>query len=172
MPCAFVKPVLDESVRKLCYRPYPNHKKGCPNYGKRPVCPPQAPLLSEFLDLNYKVMAVWVAMDFAAHVQRMKEKHPNWSQRQLECCLYWQGTMAKRLRRWTEYQLTRTILFDTDKPLVATYCPEAMGVNVTETMKRFTQVRLEWPPQNIVYKISFVGVARDAAQNTKRTKCE
>ena len=103
-------------------------------------------------------MAVWIAFNLAMHREKMHLKHPNWSRRQLDCCLYWQGGVNKRLRQETEYQLNRYALWGENvNQLVTTYCPEAMGVNVTETMKR-ADVELEWPPEIIVKKVAFVGV--------------
>ncbi|NIN69704.1 MAG: hypothetical protein GTO63_34475, partial [Anaerolineae bacterium] len=73
---AKVIPVLNPEVRDLCTRPYHGHPKGCPNYGKRPSCPPAAPLLGEVLDLDHAVYAVWNRFDFAGHVARMRARHP------------------------------------------------------------------------------------------------
>ncbi len=87
----------------------------------------------------------------------MLKKHPKWTRRQLDCCLYWQGQVNKRLRTAVDYNLTRHILFKGADRLVATYCPEAMGVNVTRTMAD-VGINLEWPPERIVIKIAFIGV--------------
>jgi len=157
MPIIFVEPVIDKSVRLLCLRPYPGHKKGCPNFGKRDICPPNCPLIDEVFDLSKPVVAVWTSFNLESHRERMKSKHPNWSRRQLDCCLYWQGGVNKNLRRNVEYNLERYIFFNGEKNLIATYIPEAMGVNVTETMKN-VGVILEWPPEKIVNKVAFVGV--------------
>ena len=145
--------VIDSSVRGLCSRPYPNHPKGCPNFGKRITCPPRCPNFHDYYDISKGFWIVWIEFDFAAHRRRMKKKHPNWSQRQKECCLYWQGTANKMLREAVadvEYYLKGTGNWKT------TYCPEAMGVNVTATMKNL-DVELEWPPQNIVRKVAIIG---------------
>jgi hypothetical protein len=40
----------DGEAGKLCRLPYPNHPKGCPNYGKRALCPPKAPALGRRSD--------------------------------------------------------------------------------------------------------------------------
>ena len=158
MTIHYVKPVLQSSVRKLCTKPYPNHPKGCPNFGKRKICPPTAPLLDQYFDLNKKVMAVVIHFNLGQHVAKMKAKHPEWSQRQLECCLYWQGTARKKLRQEIAYNITRTALFDGHK-LAVTDCPEAMGVDVTATMKE-VGIILEWPPKKIVRKIAFIGTRK------------
>lgn len=156
-----VKIILDPEMRKLCQRPYYNHPKGCPNFGKRASCPPQAPLLSKVLDLAKPVWAIWVEFDLAKHRERMRQKHPNWSVRQLECCLYWQGTVEKDLRRKVTNFCTMRLLYKLDGTLEVLYRPEAMGVNVTETMKS-VGIELEWPPKNTVYKIALVGSPLEA----------
>lgn len=157
MPICYVKPVIDLSVRNLCYRPYPNHPKGCPNYGKRATCPPQALILSDVFDSTKSVMAVWVAFNLMLHREKMQAKHPKWTRRQLDCCLYWQGGVNKRLQREVQYNSTRYSLFNNATQLISTFAPEAMGVNVTATMQN-AGVVLEWPPDHTVIKVAFVGV--------------
>jgi len=149
--------VIDKSVRGLCRRPYPNHPKGCPNYGKRSTCPPQVKLINEIFDANKGFWIVWVDFDFASHCNNMKTKHPEWTQRQIECCLYWQGTARKMLRGAVDgiwYYLK-----DQKETWMVNCIPEAMGVNVTETMK-LLGVELEWPPKKIVRKVALLGVER------------
>lgn len=155
---AEVNPVIDSAVRKLCTRPYYNHPKGCPNHNKRSICPPQSPLLFEVFDMDKPIVAIWVAFNLRTHKKRMKAKHPNWSPRQLECCRYWQGNANKQLRQQVEYALInyQQVLPDNSKRLLVTYIPEAMGVNVTETMKNINVI-LEWPPKRVVRKIAFIG---------------
>lgn len=153
--------VIDKSVRGLCVRPYPNHPKGCPNYEKRPTCPPQVKMINEVFDINKGFWIVWIDFDFAAHCKRMKKKHPNWSQRQIECCLYWQGTANKKLREAVadiKYYLEGCGNWG------VTFCPEAMGINVTATMKNIG-IELEWPPKNIVRKVAFFGVRKSPIKN-------
>ena len=148
--------VVDYSVRKLCSRPYPNHARGCPNYGKRPICPPQCPRIEETYDMSKGFWVVWIIFDFAAHRRKMRRKHPEWSQRQIDCCLYWQGTAKKMLREAVqdvEYYL------EGRGNWVTTDCPEAMGVNVTATMKNLG-IELEWPPEKVVYKMAIIGIRK------------
>lgn len=146
-----VDPVIDHKVRLLCSRPYPGHKKGCPNYNDRNSCPPQARLLHQAIDLEQAVYCVWNVFAFGEHVARMRKKHSEWSQRQCECCLYWQGTARKHLRK-------RISNFLTSQPgrLVVIRCPEAMGVNVTATMQSLG-LELEWPPRTVAYQVALVG---------------
>jgi len=145
---------LDPSVRALCRRPYPGHPRGCPNWGKRPACPPEAALLSERMDLSRPVGVVWNRFDLGAHVARMRAKHPEWSDRQCRCCLYWQPRARKQLRAALREALRQ---FGPGR-MMAT-CPEAMGVNVTETMRRVGVV-LEWPPVQWAYQVALIGYRR------------
>lgn len=148
-------PVIASSIRSLCLRPYPNHKKGCPNYGKKKGCPPNAPMFDSVYDLSKPIYAIFTVFDFKEHVERMKGKHPDWSKRQLECCLYWQGTARKNLKE--QVKVFKSLA--PDEKYNVTTAPEAMGVNVTETMKR-AGIELEWPPVNVAYKIAFAGILR------------
>ncbi len=161
MGVAEVTPVLDESVRDLCCRPYPGHPKGCPNWGKRDTCPPAAPLLQDILTLVEPVFAVWNRFDLAAHVARMRERHPGWSDRQLYCCLCWQGTARKQLRAKIkcflhEQNLANALDLKYHVDLLVVGCPEACGVNVTATLASIG-ITLEWPPRVWAYQVVLVG---------------
>ena len=80
----------------------------------------------------------------------MRGKHSNWSKRQLECCLYWQGTARKSLKKKIgEFLCSHSSLF-----IVS--CPEASGVNLTATMKQIG-IDLEWPPKEYTYQIVLAG---------------
>lgn len=148
-----VSPVVDPSVRSLCTRPYEGHPRGCPNWGKRSTCPPDAPLLPDLLDLSKPVYCICNVFDLGHHVAEMQHKHPEWSVRQLRCCLYWQG----RARRELKSEIER---FHRDhRELIIVMCPEACGVNVTETMKR-VGIQLEWPPISKTYQVALVGTRR------------
>lgn len=151
MPWAKVKTVVNSGLRKLCERPYPNHSRGCPNYGKKAGCPPGAPLLPQTLDMYGTVYAIWNMFAFGEHVESMRALHPEWSQRQLACCLYWQGKARKQLRQEIEcfHQEHGT-------DWVVCQCPEAQGANLTKTM-RSIGIRLEWPPKTKAYQIVLAG---------------
>ena len=150
-----IEPVIIHLVHKLCLRPYPNHKKGCPNFGKKKDCPPGVPKFDIVYDLSKPIYAIYNGFDFKGHVDRMREKHPDWSRRQLECCLYWQGTARKQLKQLIEE-------YENPRPkgmFFITTTPEAMGVNVTKTMRN-AGVVLEWPPVNVVYQIAIAGILK------------
>ena len=156
MPSDIVQPVCDyKLIRSLCYRPYPNHPRGCPNFGKRAMCPPEAPALHEVVDLDRDVWAVWNAYPLGRHMAKMLKRHPQWTDRQLRNPLYWQGTARKELRAhikdflvWARRQ--------TDPPSCVVSCPEACGCNLTATMQQI-DIRLDWPPMTIAYQIVLVG---------------
>lgn len=147
-----VNPVIDLSVRFLCLSRYPNHPHGCPNYEQRASCPPYCPTITEVLDLSQPVYAIWNEFDFTSHCERMKIKHPNWSKRQIECCLYWQSKARKQLRHQIDMFLSIRKRFIVE-------IPEACGVNVTETMKQIG-INLEWPPITKTYQVVLAGTEK------------
>ena len=152
MPWIQTKPVIDYGVRELCFRRYPDHPSGCPNYGRRPTCPPECKLLHEVIDLDKPVYVVWSVFDLGVHVDRMRTRHPGWSDRQLRCCLYWQPKARKKL--WIE--IVHCSISIENGGMKGHLCPEAMGVNVTETMKLLGEI-LEWPPVTKTYQVALVG---------------
>ena len=146
-----VKPVIDYLVRGLCAKPYPGHPKGCPNLNKNNKCPPKAPRIEELLDLSKSIFAVYNVFKFGEYVDLMKLKHPDWTKRQLECCLYWQGTARKQLKL-----IIKNFLKEYPEFLVIG-TPEACGVDLTKTMQS-VGINLEWPPVNFTYQIVLAGI--------------
>lgn len=138
--------IIDLRARVWCKLPYPGHPKGCPNYGKRAKCPPQAPLFADIINPPY--ILVGVKFNLEEWANSMKEKHPNWSDRQARCCLYWQGKVRKILRETCESIV--------DDDMVACYIPEAMGVHVFKTCAE-VGIKLERNPQKFVWKIAIIG---------------
>jgi hypothetical protein len=109
--------------------------------------------LLDKLDLVKPIYTVWNVFDLAGHVERMRARHPDWSARQLVCCLYWQGTARKALRGHIQE-------FVREHPdLTIIECPEAQGVNVTATMAKIG-VELEWPPVKVAYQVVLAGTGR------------
>ena len=161
MPYKLVKPKIDLRVRKLCKSPYHGHPKGCPNYNKKKGCPPNSLIISKILKLDEKIYAIWSAFNFAKHRQRMKRLHPSWSQRQIECCLYWQNKARKSL----QIEIARFKIKHHDYLILE--CPESHGIDVTHTMKRIG-IELEWPPVYLVYQIAIAGESKNAKKKRKR----
>jgi hypothetical protein len=161
-PLLQVYPVIDYSVRGLCPKPYHGHKKGCPKFGDPKHahrCPPGASFFDKYFDLTSPVFAVINDFDLEGHMAEMKQrprkdKKP-WTEDQLRCVLYWQnGEKGRiRLRRLIDKAMSQ----EECRGYEATECPEGMGVNVTETLKR-VGVTLEWPVSQIktVRQVAFL----------------
>ena len=148
-----VEPILNPKVRGLCCLPYEGHPKGCPNFGKAERCPPQAPKFEDVVDLSKPVYAIVNSFDIAAHVERMRARHPDWSERQLLNCLYWQGTARKALRKEIKSFLAEHPDYEAHET------PEAMGVNVTATLAA-VGVALEWPPRKVAMQVAIAGIPK------------
>lgn len=152
--CKIVKPVVDYAMRGLCRTPYYNHKKGCINWGnqKRKQCPPHGPKIEEIIDLDREVYCIYNKFDLGSHIEKMRQKHPEWSIYQLRCVLYWQGKARKQLKS----KIMEFLRLHNKKNFVVISCPEGCGVNLTETMKQI-DIQLEWTPEKWAYQIALIG---------------
>lgn len=155
-----VDPVIDTSVRGLCVKQYPGHPRGCPNFNHKEGCPPQAKLFADVFNLKYPVYAIVNVFEFGKHCTRMKLIHPEWSKRQVECCLYWQPTARKQLETEIQnFKSAKGLRVDGSPRYVVTRCPEAMGVDITKTLHN-AGIDLEWPPVNVTYQVALAGVRK------------
>lgn len=143
---------VDPMFQELCRKPYPNHPRGCPNYGKKKGCPPKQKLFFDVFDSDFYL--IFTEFDLATHVKKMKKRHPKWTDRQLYCCLYWQGTARKNLK--AEIERARKLL---PHHRIADN-PEAMGVNVTDLMKDNADIELKWPPKITTYQVAIAGLKK------------
>ena len=123
------KLIHSPKVQDWCRLKYPGHPNGCPNYDKAKKCPPQCKYITEVFDLSKPLYFVHSEFDLAGHVLKMKKKHPNWSDRQARCVLYWQNTSRKQLMA-RAMEARRHLGCKT-----FTLMPEALGVNVYVTAK-------------------------------------
>ena len=150
MSSAQVTPVLDAKMRALRVHPYPGHPKGCPKFGKDPGCPPQVKRFDRLFDMSQPFWAIWTVFPIGEHMEKMRAAHPDWSERQTRCCLYWQkGARAKLGEEIRLFEIGHA-------GLMVTRCPEAMGINITETFRRIG-IELEWPPVNAALQIALAG---------------
>lgn len=149
--------ILNSHVRSWCELPYPNHPKGCPNYNKKPECPPNAPLINNFINLNKSIWFISIKFNIENHANQMKEKHPHWTKKQCRCVLYWQNTVRKNLK-------DSCILFCKNTQRIFTLIPEAMGVYVIKTAKRIG-IPIRTKPKDIIFKIALIGYPK----NPKKT---
>lgn len=141
------------SPRSMCVLEYKNHKKGCPNYGKKKDCPPLVPMFDEIFDISKPIYAIFSTYDLFSHTEKMKQRHPEWTETQRLNVLYWQGTARKYLKE----NISRFNCEFRQKGYYSTTSPEAMGVDVTATLKN-AGIELEWPARKTVYKIAFAGI--------------
>jgi len=121
------KLVYSKRIQDCCKLPYTTHKNGCPCYGKKDSCPPETKLIDHYFDLTKPLYIVYEEFDLEAHSLKMKNKHPNWTDKQTRNLLYWQAGVRKKLNDKILYALTI---------LNAEICskkPEALGVNVYAT---------------------------------------
>ena len=143
--------IIDYRARGWCKLPYPDHRLGCPNYGKRKTCPPRAPLFEKIVKSPFVLVAV--KFNLARHIKQMKARHPDWSDRQAKCVLYWQGKVNKYLKDICEG------IKSTIPNSVILNKPEAHGVHVFETCRKNGLI-LEGNPKRIVWKISIIGIKK------------
>lgn len=149
-----VKPVIQHEVRNLCILPYPGHEEGCPHYGTRDICPPNAPLFDQYFDLDKPVYIIWITLDLADHFREMRKKHPHWQDEQVRDWQLWNAISKEALAREISAFLNR------HPDHTPVQCPEAMGVNITETARRAGLV-LEWEePISTVHRIALAGIKR------------
>jgi len=139
-----------KKMQDLCKNPYPNHPKGCPNYGKRKTCPPNAPLIDKILDFKKPVYIIYTNFQIGKFARKMKKKHPGWTERQIYNPLYWQGKARKEHREEVRRFLKK------NPGIISIKCPEGYGVNVQLLMKN-VGISLEWPPRKITRIISLAG---------------
>jgi len=144
---------INMKARDWCKLPYPDHPKGCPNYGQRATCPPDAPLIYNFVDIGKPIFLIAVGFNLENHVNSMLLKHPDWSNRQAKCVLYWQGSVNKLLKQHIKQFLWMYPEY------ITTLCPEAMGVNVIETARR-CGLPIKTKPTKNVFKIALAGIAK------------
>lgn len=151
--------IIDYRARDWCKLPYPNHPRSCPNFGKKDDCPPKAPNVEDFFDLDKDLTLIAVRYDLERHAVRLKAnaraKGKEISDRQARCVLYWQGKVRKALREFCERV---TIL-----PEIYTLIPEAMGVHVIRTAK-LNGIPIKTRPERYVWKIALTGYPHKSKQ--------
>lgn len=143
-----------KSTRSLCICKYPGHKHGCPNYHLKEGCPPSSPMFGDAFDIDEQVFAICVSFDLEEYVKKRKSLHPDWTYPQLANCLHWQGTVRRLLKEECKKFL------NTHPGYECTLVPEAMGVDVTQTLEEHGEVILEWPVKKIVTKVAMLARKR------------
>jgi predicted metal-binding protein len=143
--------VLDNRANNgfWCTLPYPNHKSGCPNYGKKKTCPPFTQSFQNIIQGPY--FLVIQEFDIQAHSKKMRLKHPHWSEKQCRNLLYWQKGLNKKLKD-KSYELANKMGDD----FIVLEIPEANGVDVFKTCQNMN-IELQRYPQDMIRKVMIVG---------------
>jgi len=129
-----------------CTLSYPGHPKGCKNF---PQCPTKYPDFKS-IEHKYKWFAVMVEFNLKHFAEQMRIKHPNMTENQSRCLLYWQPRVRKQLK---QKAYVNAYKFNGD---IVLEIPEACGVNVIITMmKAGVLININHP--NIVKKIMLIG---------------
>jgi len=123
------KLVTSNSTSEWCHLPYQDHPRGCPMFGKKGVCPPNARHVSERFDLSKSLYLVHSEFNLLEDIERRRKNNSTATERQLRCVLYWQSKSRKQLEERTRWAVSALDLTE------FTYCPEAMGVNVFATAR-------------------------------------
>ena len=94
--------VFSEKVRTYCKYPYPmpnpTHPDGCPNYGKNPLCPPNAPYRPEIKERYDTFVIAYVRFDIEKYVELIRPRFPKWSIGQLRNSRLWQPKVKSILK--------------------------------------------------------------------------
>jgi len=119
-----------DSPRSMCIRPYHNHPKGCPNFGKKEGCPPNIPMFDQVYDINKPIYLIINEFNLLEHVNNMKKTHPDWSNYQLYNSRYWQGKSISVNKKVSYAWINE------HSNLVLTNWVENMGVDLVKTLKQ------------------------------------
>jgi len=141
-----VEPLMLECRRHECKKAYPGYKRGCPNYGKRPDCPPLAP---HFADLYHgQVRIVACVFDFAQYFRWRQSLRSTWTAKALRNPRHWQGHLRSAMNKHL-----KTMTLKDDEEFILN--PEAQGIDVTATCAA-AGLQLEWPPINNVCRVAMI----------------
>ena len=145
-----------------CTLSYPGHKKGCPNYDKNPLCPPNVKIMGKYLEKYNYFYLIYAVFNIFEYKNYMLSKHPDWSDRKARCLLYWQNSVKKLLK---EYIISIYIINpDCSLYLFGSgsgdkihnikqekiYSMEAAGINVVQTLIN-NKIEIEVKPLKLIH---------------------
>jgi hypothetical protein len=154
---------INHNCRNYCKAPYRDHPHGCPNFGVHEECPPKVDIVENIFDMGKDLFFVVEEFDLKSHVEKMRLKHPKWSEFQLRNLLYWQGGVRKRL---TFKTLRFISTFSDTTNIIYTLLPEAMGVMVINTALK-ARIPIQKSPTDKIFKIALVGYRKDPIIETR-----
>ena len=126
-------------VLDLCAYPYPNHPKGCPNQEK--CC--SSPYFDILEPFKYYYL-LYLVFNYKKYKELRREEHPEWTENQTKCVLYWQNSLKRLIKDYLED------LYKEGNHFYIIGCGsgfklsfqnkvfsmESMGINVFSTLKR------------------------------------
>lgn len=157
--------IFTPKTKLWCQLPYPNHPHGCPNYNKSPLCPPNSPEFTMDSLYGYKkLILLWVEFNFNQYKQEMGKKHPSFSQKQVECCLYYQNTLKNMLKlEITKY--SPSLILGCGSGFGSCYSMESVGINVMMTLKKL-QIPFEVKPKTKILLCTLLGLQKELKLTT------
>lgn len=155
--------VIDYRAREWCLLPYPNHPKGCPNYNQKATCPPQAPLIEDFIYLDKPMWLIVIEFDLKNHAEKMKQRPRKngkpWTEAQARCNLYWQGSIRKKLKEsCIKFCQSKNIGFNKDF-IEQALVPEATGLHIIRSAKK-VGIPIKSRPKDTVFKMALIGYSK------------
>jgi len=126
--------VFTIKTRRWCQCPYEGHPKGCPNFNKNELCPPKYPYRIDILDKYNYFMLVYADFNFKQYKKLMKNKYQEWSEKEIACVLYWQGSLKKILKT----ELKKYVydeMFGAGSGFNGCASMEAAGIDVFQTLR-------------------------------------
>ena len=155
--CEYKDVCITYQPRCMCIRPYKNHPEGCPNFGKKPGCPPNVPMYDQIFDKKTEKFAIVTKYNLAEYYRQRRERRPDLAEGQIRNSRCWQPTTKK------ENDIAIGEFFQENPEMsnyVATRFLECMGVDVIGTMRN-VGLKLTFPVEDIVYRVAFVAEAND-----------
>ena len=171
--------VFDPEVQTYCINP--GFK--CPNYGHSWACPPEAPYLDKILREYVKFFLIYEKFDIKEYIREKRKKFPKRDEKKLRNAFYRDNFMRNSIEenvnafinKYDEKYNEILVLWDghcrvceknKEKctydsgsecryPNEIRYSMEAVGINVTETVKNLN-LDIEWPPKHYAYRFSLV----------------
>ncbi|MFX0132088.1 MAG: DUF2284 domain-containing protein [Candidatus Hodarchaeota archaeon] len=159
----------NDAIGKWCQRSYSGHKKGCPNYGKNPLCPPNSFYFNDIIKKYNYFYLIYAEFEFKEYIEKRKEEHPEWSEKQLKNSRYWQNSIKKILKKTILKILYNNCLHEllilgcgagfNDKRLMKfqekIYSMESVGINVLSSL-RLNGIKAKTHPKDKIYLVCLI----------------
>jgi hypothetical protein len=137
------------SIGPWCKLPYPGHPKGCVNFDKRIGCPPKSEFFQNIITAPFFLAAQKFVI--ASYSEKIKNKIPNWTDRQASCLKYYQKSVSKKIK-----EEAKTFIESKKQNLILIERPEANGIDIFNTCKNIG-IFLDRNPKKIMWKIMLIG---------------